>query len=71
MRKGLSGIGMEQLNALLASNLETVYSTTFADKPEHVQHQRNIQGGCVHMCTQTSAAAEPTASPETVRVDLR
>ena len=41
----MSGIGMEQLNALLASNLETVYSTTFADKPEDVQHHRNNQGG--------------------------
>jgi len=45
MKRGLSGIGMEQLNALLASNLETVYSTTFADKPEHVQHHINYQGG--------------------------
>jgi hypothetical protein len=38
-------MGLEQLNGLLASNLETLYATTFADKPEDVQHRRNNQGG--------------------------
>jgi hypothetical protein len=38
-------MGLGQLNGLLASNLETVYSTAFADKPEDVQHHRNNQGG--------------------------